>query len=96
MGDAAFVDDFADAARPGTYLAIENEGDIGAGDTIDLVDRPDHGLTIGAVERAYHGQAELLPLLVAVEDLSEGWRHWASRTLARAERDRAGGSGHGG
>lgn len=83
MGDNAFVDRFADAARPGTYLAIEQEGEVGAGDTVDLLARPRHGITIGAVERAYRGDADLLPLLMELDDLSESWRSWASRRLAR-------------
>jgi hypothetical protein len=32
MGDAGFVERFADAARPGTYLAIDAAGEVGAGD----------------------------------------------------------------
>jgi MOSC domain-containing protein YiiM len=86
MGDAAFVDRFAGAGRPGTYLAIEGEGDVGAGDSIQLLDRPGHGLTIGTVERAYHGQADLVPALLEVDDLSDSWRGWATRALARAQR----------
>ena len=81
MGDAAFVDQFADAARPGTYLAIERTGDVGAGDTIARLDRPEHGVTIGDVERADHGHPELLPTIADVEDLSQGWRSWARRHL---------------
>jgi MOSC domain-containing protein YiiM len=84
MGAADFVDRFADAARPGTYLAIEAGGEIGAGDTIGLVDRPDHGITIGTIERAYHGHPALLGLLIDLEDLSESWRQWARRAHARA------------
>lgn len=87
MGDAAFVDRFADAARPGTYLAIDQPGDIGSGDAIHLLHRPDHGVTIGTVERAYHGRPELLPALTELEDLSESWRDWARRQLGR-ERSR--------
>jgi MOSC domain-containing protein YiiM len=83
MGDADFVGRFADAARPGTYLAIEAEGDVGAGDPIELVHRPDHGVTIGTVERAYHGHPELRECLLDVGDLSEAWRNWARRALAR-------------
>ena len=83
MGDAAFVHRFANAARPGTYLAIEQPGDVGAGDTIDLLHRPDHGVTVGTVERAYHGQADLLPLLADLNDLSEAWRTWARNNIAR-------------
>jgi MOSC domain-containing protein YiiM len=90
MGDAAFVDRFAEAARPGTYLAIETEGDIGAADPIELLYRPDHGVTIGTVERAYHGHPELLPLLSHLEDLSASWRRWATQAMARAHRDGAG------
>ncbi len=90
MGDAAFIDRFARAARPGTYLAIEAGGDIGAGDTIELLSRPEHSVTIGTVERAYHGQEELVPLLLDVEDLSASWRNWARRAITRAHRDGAG------
>ena len=46
MGSAAFKDRFAAAERPGTYLRIVEEGDIGAGDPIEVVDRPDHSLTV--------------------------------------------------
>jgi MOSC domain-containing protein YiiM len=83
MGDAAFVDRFAQAGRPGTYLAIEAEGDLGAGDTIHLLQRPRHGLTIGMVERAYNAQPDLIPRLLEVDDLSESWRDWASRAMTR-------------
>jgi MOSC domain-containing protein YiiM len=89
MGDAAFVNRFADAARPGTYLAIEGAGDVEAGDLIYLLDRPRHQVTIGDVERAYHGHPELLPGLVGLEELSESWRNWVRRHLddTSVERD---------
>jgi MOSC domain-containing protein YiiM len=83
MGDAEFVHEFADAARPGTYLAIESEGEVGAGDTIELLSRPEHDVTIGTVERAYHGHRELRERLVDLPELSESWRSWAARTTAR-------------
>jgi MOSC domain-containing protein YiiM len=79
MGDAGFVHQFADAARPGTYLAIESEGEVGAGDPIELLSRPDHDVTIGTVERAYHGRRDLRARLVDLPDLSVSWRDWAAR-----------------
>jgi MOSC domain-containing protein YiiM len=82
MGDARFPARFADAARPGTYLAITEEGELGAGDRIEVLQRPRHRLSIGAVERAYHGNWELLARLVEVEELSESWRAWARKRLA--------------
>jgi MOSC domain-containing protein YiiM len=86
MGDASFVDQFAAAGRPGAYLAIEGEGELGAGDRIQLLDRPTHGLTISTVERAYNAEPDLIPALLDVDDLSESWRTWARKALARAER----------
>jgi MOSC domain-containing protein YiiM len=88
MEDAAFVDRFADAARPGTYLAIEQAGDVEAGDPVRQLHRPAHQVTIGDVERAYHGHPELLPTLVGLDDLSEGWRDWARRQLKRTDTSR--------
>jgi MOSC domain-containing protein YiiM len=81
MGDAAFVRRFAEAGRPGTYLAIERAGDVAGGDPIHLLGRPPHTVTIGDVERAYHGHPELIPNLVDLDDLSEGWRDWARRQV---------------
>jgi MOSC domain-containing protein YiiM len=83
MDDARFVQRFADAARPGTYLAIEREGDVGAGDSIELLDRPDHEVTIGTVERAYHVDPSLRHRLVDLPDLSDAWRRWAAKAVAR-------------
>ena len=38
MEDGRFSPRFARAGRPGAYLRIVEEGDIGAGDTIEVVD----------------------------------------------------------
>ncbi len=52
MGDAGFVDRFEQAARWGTYLRIIEEGEVVAGDEIEVVDRPDTDLTVdGLAER---------------------------------------------
>ena len=84
MSDAGFVDRFADAARPGTYLAIDTPGELGAGDAIELIDRPSHDVTIGTVERAYHGKLEWREQLVNLPELDDGWREWARRAIARS------------
>jgi MOSC domain-containing protein YiiM len=44
MGRASFRDDFAAAERPGAYLRIVEEGDVGAGDAIEV--QPADGPTI--------------------------------------------------
>jgi MOSC domain-containing protein YiiM len=90
MGDAGFIDRFAYAARPGSYLAIDTEGDVGAGDVVELLERPDHGITVGTVADAYHGRADRLEELAGLADLSEPWRNWARHALARSRRPTAG------
>ena len=84
MGDAGFVDRFADAARPGTYLTIEEAGDVGAGDDIRRLHTPEHGVTIGDVERAHNADVERARMLLDVPDLSDDWRAWAQKALRRA------------
>jgi len=76
MGDPLFPKRFARAARPGLYLAIIEEGDIGAGDGIDVVERPDHEVTIALANRAFlHDRTRLLELLAA-PSLPLQWRSW--------------------
>lgn len=40
---------FTAAGRPGSYLRVEEPGDVGPGDPVEVLDRPDHGVTVGAV-----------------------------------------------
>src|SRR5262249_53563553 len=46
MNDELFPRRFTEAMRPGTYLRIVIEGDVGSGDEIRVVERPDHRLSI--------------------------------------------------
>jgi MOSC domain-containing protein YiiM len=57
--DPQMVKRFAQAERPGAYLRILREGDVGAGDPVEVLDRPDHGITIAFVARAIFGDREL-------------------------------------
>ena len=77
MGDPRFLKRFADALRPGAYLSVIEEGAISAGDSIDVIWRPEHRLTIRDAARIFlfeHDRArELL-----VPELPLSWREWAS------------------
>jgi MOSC domain-containing protein YiiM len=74
MGDPGFVRTFAKAQRPGAYLAIVREGDVGAGDTVEVVHRPDHGVTVALMHRALLHDRDLLPELLAAPELMPEWR----------------------
>jgi len=50
--DPGMVRRFAHAGRPGAYLRIVQEGELGAGDDVEILWRPDHGITIAIVAQA--------------------------------------------
>jgi MOSC domain-containing protein YiiM len=83
MGNAKFVRAFAKADRPGAYLGILEEGDVGAGDAIEIVHRPDHEVTVALMHRALLQDHALLPELLAAPDLMPSWRDFVlERTAA--------------
>jgi MOSC domain-containing protein YiiM len=61
---------FTAHAAPGSYLRVLDEGELGAGDLIEVVHRPSHGVTVGTALRALTTQPELLPLLMDVPELA--------------------------
>lgn len=52
FGDPLMVRRFGEASRPGAYLRILVEGELGAGDAVEVVHRPAHDVTIELVSRA--------------------------------------------
>lgn len=68
---------FAHAGRPGAYLRIVQEGAIGAGDTVEVVHRPEHDVTIADLARIYHRDRHEAVRLLDVAELTDHWRSWA-------------------
>ncbi|MFF1876836.1 MOSC domain-containing protein [Leifsonia sp. NPDC058230] len=48
MGEPQWVKRFTAAGRPGAYLRIVHSGTIGAGDRIEVLSRPGHGVSIAS------------------------------------------------
>lgn len=67
VGEKGWVRQFAAEARPGAYLKVITPGEIQAGDEIEIVERPDHDVSIALVFRATITDRELLPQLLAAE-----------------------------
>lgn len=84
MGDPAFVRRFARASRPGAYLRIIEEGELGAGDTIDVEIEalPDHGVTMRLVSDALLTDHGLVPHVLEAPQLPEDLRDWMTRLIA--------------
>ncbi|MGP4044033.1 MOSC domain-containing protein [Streptomyces sp. 2A115] len=66
-----WIRQFTQAARPGAYLRVIEQGDIRAADPVEIVHRPDHDVTVGLVFRAMTREPELLPRLLVADALPE-------------------------
>ena len=75
------IKDFTKAGRPGSYLRIIEEGEIGAGDEIVIVDQPAHGITISDLFAARSGERSRISEILNVPALSDSYRDWAKRIL---------------
>jgi len=78
---------FLASGRTGFYFSVEREGEVGAGDEIELLGRDEHNVTVADITRLYardQGDFELMRRAVAVEALPEKWREHFGRQLARA------------
>jgi MOSC domain-containing protein YiiM len=85
MNDKMFPRRFTEALRPGAYLRIVADGELGAGDEIRVVERPDQDLTIRDVFRIYTRDHHDAGRLLAVPGISAAWKRWASDVLRKAE-----------
>ena len=85
MNDPDFPPKFGAAGRPGAYLRIIAEGDIGAGDEVRSLYKPSHGITIGEVAHIYHSDHARASLLLEIDELAEPLKNWASRMLRHAK-----------
>ena len=82
FGDPQMLKRFTRAERPGAYLRIVREGEIGAGDPIEVTDRPDHGVTIALVARAVMIEPALLEFAAAAPALPASLADWMRERAA--------------
>jgi len=85
MNDKLFPRRFTEALRPGALLRILVEGDVGAGDEIRVVERPDHDLTIRDVLRIYAFDRDEAGRLLSIPRMSDDWRWWAEQHLRESK-----------
>ncbi len=67
---SGWVKRFTAAGRTGTYLRVVHPGEVTPGDAVDVVSRPDHGVTVGRWFR--HNSPTDARALLAAE--SEEWQ----------------------
>ncbi|KOV59443.1 MOSC domain-containing protein [Streptomyces sp. MMG1121] len=80
LGERGWVKRFTQKAATGAYLRVIEPGEIRSGDPVEVVHRPEHGVTVAMQFRAVTTERDLLPgLLVAGEALN-------AETLAAARK----------
>jgi MOSC domain-containing protein YiiM len=83
MDEPQWIKRFTARALPGAYLRVVNPGTVRARDTVEVVHRPAHGLTIGDTFRAVTLEPALLPRLIDVEELPAYIRERAARRVGK-------------
>ena len=86
FGRADMVKRFLDSRRTGFYMAVGMEGDVAAGDTIEILDRHPAAVSIPELLRMYlkEGTApDRLRQVLAIPALSEAWRSELQKQVER-------------
>jgi MOSC domain-containing protein YiiM len=80
------VETFLESGRPGFYVAVEKEGDLGTGDTMERIHEDENGVSVVDVVRLYldrdGSDPDLLRRAVKVAALPESWRGSFRKRLA--------------
>ena len=71
------IKEFMSAGRPGTYCRIIQEGEITAGDLIEVIEIPSHGIKISDLYAAKNGERSKIKEISQVQELSPEYQEWA-------------------
>jgi MOSC domain-containing protein YiiM len=73
-----WLDDGITRGRPGIYFKILQEGEVEAGDSIDLISKDENNITVKDIVQLYVKDTkdiESMRRAIRVKDLSVGWRY---------------------
>jgi MOSC domain-containing protein YiiM len=86
FGRPDIIKRFLVSERTGFYLSVLKEGEVGAGDEIELLERNGAGVKVVDVTRLYGSDkdnVDVLRRLIALEELPESWREYLQRRLEK-------------
>ncbi len=84
LGRDDILERFLASGRTGLYLAVEQEGEVEAGDAFTLHARAGHGLTIADVVRVFareRDDVDTIRRLALLPELSDSWREYFRKQL---------------
>ncbi len=73
------IERFLHSGRSGLYFSVEQEGEVGEGDTFELVSQDGEGITIAEMNRLFFREKynrNLLQKAIATTALPEDWREY--------------------
>jgi MOSC domain-containing protein YiiM len=79
---ATLIKDFTQAGRPGAYLRIIQEGTATVGDSIEVIFKPDHAVSISDLFSAKSGERTKINEIKVVPQLSREFKEWAEKIAA--------------
>ena len=77
---------FLESGRTGFYFAVQREGEVGAGDSIEMISRDEDELKVADVTRLYlddKDDLETLQKALRVDALPDSWKNHFERQLER-------------
>ena len=86
FGDLDIVKRFLASERTGFYCAVLQEGEVGTGDRIELIEEDRHRVKVSDITRLYireKDNAELLRRLFVVEALPDNWKNYFQHRLEK-------------
>lgn len=86
FGRSDIIKRFLVSGRTGFYFAVLQEGEVRAGDQIELIEKSKYSVSVSDITRLYvrdKHNTELLRRVVQVEALSESWRDYFQHQLEK-------------
>jgi MOSC domain-containing protein YiiM len=90
LGRADIIKRFLVSERSGFYLSVLREGEVGAGDEFELLEKNGSGVRVVDVTRLYSSDRENVDLLrraIATEALPESWKEYFRKRLQTLHHD---------
>ncbi|MFD9945087.1 MOSC domain-containing protein [Nonomuraea sp. NPDC059023] len=81
MDEPGWLKRFTDAGRVGAYLSVVETGELGVGDPVEIVARPEESVTIAESVLAYHGDKDVMARILAFPGHGSYWDRRAERLL---------------
>jgi MOSC domain-containing protein YiiM len=86
FGRADVVRQMLESGLSGFYFAVQREGDVGAGDPVEVIDREIQAVRVADLNRLFRGETDDIGLMrraVLVDALPQGWREALQEQIAQ-------------